>query len=163
MPTTLTSFKTFLLWSLFVGRINRRTRKSMQTAEKCKLQSFLQRRTHPALPKFFQPLISGGRGWDQHKSFRLSGICISDLNIFHQKISQALSCNLELGKGKIWTCCGPSISIVAIFFLECWPGPKRSSSTNDSSSFYLFQKDKERGKAKLLSGIANRRFWYCCS
>ena len=66
-------------------------------------------------------------------------------------------------KGKIWTCCGPSISIVAIFFLECWPGPKRSSSTNDSSSFYLFQKDKERGKAKLLSGIANRRFWYCCS
>ena len=98
MPTTLTSFKTFLLWSLFVGRINRRTRKSMQAAEKCKLQSFLQRRTHPALPKFFQPLISGGRGWDQHKSFRLSGICISDLNIFHQKISQALSCNLELGK-----------------------------------------------------------------
>lgn len=101
MPTTLTSFKTFLLWSLFVGRINRRTRKSMQAAEKCKLQSFLQRRTHPALPKFFQPLISGGRGWDQHKSFRLSGICISDLNIFHQKIAQALSCNLE--KVKIWT------------------------------------------------------------
>ena len=101
MPTTLTSFKTFLLWSLFVRRINRRTRKSMQAAEKCKLQSFLQRRTHPALPKFFQPLISGGRGWDQHKSFRLSGICISDLNIFHQKIAQALSCNLE--KVKIWT------------------------------------------------------------
>ena len=101
MPTTLTSFKTFLLWSLFVGRINRRTRKSMQAAEKCKLQSFLQRRTHPAFPKFFQPLISGGRGWDQHKSFRLSGICISDLNIFHQKIAQALSCNLE--KVKIWT------------------------------------------------------------
>ena len=161
MPTTLTSFKTFLLWSLFVGRINRRTRKSMQTAEKCKLQSFLQRRTHPALPKFFQPLISGGRGWDQHKSFRLSGICISDLNIFHQKYLKHY-----LVTWKKWKYERAAVHQYPLLLFSFWSADQDPRGRRVLTILLVFtcsKKIKKGERPSYYQGIANRRFWYCCS